>query len=69
MVLLIAHIELKCILATIKEDNQQYENCQYNKYYFHWAISMFETQLHSIVFGRKKLLHFIAKYGTNSPKA
>jgi hypothetical protein len=31
MVLLITHIELKCVLVAIREDNCQCENCRYNK--------------------------------------
>jgi hypothetical protein len=32
MVPFIAHIELKCIMVAIKEDNWQCENFQYNEY-------------------------------------
>jgi hypothetical protein len=32
MVPFIAHIELKCIMVAIKEDNWQCENCQYIEY-------------------------------------
>jgi hypothetical protein len=38
MVPFIAHIELKCIMVAIKEDNWQCENCQYNKYYLHQIL-------------------------------